>query len=978
MENLLENLNEEQVAAVTHREGPLMIIAGAGTGKTTVITHRIGWLIEQRLAAPENILALTFTEKAAAEMEERVDLLLPYGYVDLQISTFHAFCERVLRDDGAEIGLSRNFLMLSELDAWLLAREHFDRFTLDYYRPLGNPTKYLKTLLSHFSRAKDEMITPDEYVTFAQMQAANADSTQSNEETTSEAQRLNELANAYHTYQQILREADALDFGDLITYTLHLLQKRPRVLSALRERFRFVLVDEFQDTNSAQYALIKLIAAPRNNLTIVGDDDQSIYKFRGASLSNILQFERDYPGSSRVVLTKNYRSGQRILDQAHAFIQQNNPHRLESLVRENAPPLNKKLTSERDLAGEVCHLHFATLEEEVSGVIEKMRSLREQFPEASWSDFGILVRANRSAEAFVDAFDRRGIPYQFMALSGLYGKPAILDILALLRVIDNPSHSPSLYRLLCHPLFVISARDVATLTHEAKKKGTSLFDICRMARATPGISEQAAASIERMLSIIEKCMHEAKTRRASEMMVIAAKTGGLIDYANGLSDGAKEEAFRFLRQFYDRVKRFEARHDDRHLHRFLEEFQQERDAGEEGALLSDAEEGPDVVRLMTVHGAKGLEFRFVFVVNVVDRRFPTNERKEAIELPESLVKETLPEGDVHLEEERRLFYVAMTRAKDALFFTSADDYGGSRKKKPSRFLMELGIEPTKNNTKDPLVFGEETAVPPGSETMVFELPKQLSFTQLRAFSTCPLQYKFAHVLKIPVFESWSLSYGKTMHNTMQEWLGRWMERAEKKQAGLFADAPAESESALVSCEEVLQIYQEQWIDDWYPDNKLREEYRAKGRASLKTYHAMLQQTPPQPIALEQAFTCKIGPVTIKGRIDRIDAADGGIEIIDYKTGTPKQKLDADDREQLLLYQIAAEEILQKKPMKLTYHYLDDHSEQSFLGTPDELVHLKDNILDIVSRMKASSFQATPGFWCRFCDFRDICEFRQNE
>src|SRR3990167_2743027 len=312
MENLLASLNQEQLAAVTHKEGPLMIIAGAGTGKTTVITHSIGWLIEQKLAKPEEILALTFTEKAAAEMEERVDRLLPYGYIDLQLSTFHAFCERLLREYGIEMGLSPDFVLLNELDSWLLMRKEFERFDLYYYRPLGNPTRYIKSFLQHFSRAKDELITPEMYLAYAKEQEANLDATNSTEERNSEVTRLLELAHAYHLYQQILLENDALDFGDLISYTILLLQKRPAILKKIQKRFRFILVDEFQDTNLAQYALVKYIAAPTNNITVVGDDDQSIYKFRGASLSNILQFESDYPESKRVILTQNYRSVQKI------------------------------------------------------------------------------------------------------------------------------------------------------------------------------------------------------------------------------------------------------------------------------------------------------------------------------------------------------------------------------------------------------------------------------------------------------------------------------------------------------------------------------------------------------------------------------------------------------------------------------------------------------------------------------------------
>ncbi|HCU31733.1 TPA: hypothetical protein DIC21_03275, partial [Candidatus Uhrbacteria bacterium] len=922
---LLTNLNKEQLAAVAHKGGPLMIVAGAGTGKTTVITKRIAWLIEQGITKPENILALTFTEKAAAEMEERIDLLLPYGYVDLQVSTFHSFCEKILRDYGVEVGLSREFKLTSELDAWLLARANFDRFELDYYRPLGNPTKYLRSLLSHFSRVKDEMISPDDYLAHAEGERANLDSTNSDEEATSEVARLNELARAYHTYQQILLENDSLDFGDLILYTLFLLKKRPRVLKILREKYKFILVDEFQDTNWAQYELIKLLSAPDNNLTVVADDDQSVYAFRGTSVFNVLRFQGDYSGCARVVLNKNYRSGQKILDCAYNFIQKNNPNRLECQAGLDGKPFDKRLVSQAPLPGHAEHLHYSTLSEETRGVAEKILLLREKHPDANWSDFGVLVRANSAANDFIAAFERYHIPYQFMALRGLYVKPVVLDLVALLEVVDNPYQSPSLYRLLAHDVFKLSSHDLSTLNHFAKRKGKMLYDACRQARVVEDMSPEGVEIVERLLSIISKLSEAAKQKRSSEIIIAASKESGLLEFVNKLSEAKKQEDFRFLHQFYERVKKFESRAAEKTLHAFLEEFRHERDAGEEGSLSLDVEAGPDLVKIMTVHGSKGLEFRFVFIVNLVDRRFPTSERREAIALPPALIKEKLPEGDFHLEEERRLFYVAMTRAKDALYFTSAEDYGGARKRKLSRFLFELGLEEPEAVSIDALgPFVEDEVLPPEAVLVPYRIPKQLSFTQLRAFESCPLQYKFAHILEIPVFESWSLSFGKTMHNTLQAFFQLWIERTGSQQGLLFEAAKKENSKnkAPVSLEELLKLYNEKWIDDWYQDEAQRQEYFKKGEESLKEYFVLLATNPPRPKSLEQGFTLKIGELAIKGRIDRLDDVEGGIEIVDYKTGTPKDKLSKDDREQLLIYQIACEDVLKLKPVKLTYHYLN--------------------------------------------------------
>ncbi|OGL95154.1 hypothetical protein A2348_02420 [Candidatus Uhrbacteria bacterium RIFOXYB12_FULL_58_10] len=967
MSDLLANLNEQQAMAVTHKNGPLLIVAGAGTGKTTVITRRIAWLVEQGIAKPQNILALTFTDKAAGEMEERVDQLLPYGYVELQISTFHAFCEKLLREYAAEIGLSRDFCVVSELDGWLLARRSLDQFALDHYRPLGNPTKYLRGLLTHFSRAKDAAITADQYLAFADDCEGE------------DAARVRELAGAYHTYQQILLENDAMDFGDLLLYALRLLRERPRVLDELHRRYTHVLVDEFQDTNGAQYEIVKLIAAPADNLTVVGDDDQSIYKFRGASLANIMQFETDYPDAKRVVLINNYRSVQQILDHAHRFIQANNPRRLEAQGK-----LDKRLVSSRDDEGVVGHLHLSTLDEETEAVATKILELKAAYPNANWNDFAILTRSNDAAVPFLAALDRHRVPYQFMALRGLYAKSVILDLVAYLSVLLAPYDGPSFYRVLTHPMRKISPDAVAELSRYASRKGKSLSEACRFATILTSLGEETAVQLQELNAELDRFRMLVSTKNISELFVTIAREAGFVDYLNQLPEREKQEGFRYLQQFFERVKRFEEMHDHPVLKNFLDEFAVEREAGEEGALQFDPDTGPEMVRVMTVHASKGLEFRFVFVISMIDQRFPSVSRTEAIPLPSGLIIQNAisDEGDDwHLEEERRLFYVAMTRAKEHVYLTSADDYGGARKRKLSRFLSELGFDKPEGKEaakRDP--FAKDISPVDSIESpVVIHLPKQFSFTQLSAFRTCPLQYKFAHILKIPVFGKWTFSFGKTMHNALHDFFLRWLERAGVQQGSLFGAPSTVADGLPVSLDELLVMYSDAWQDDWYTDDAQREEYRKRGRGQLRAFYAFLVEHPPNPRFLEQDFTLKIGDAVIKGRIDRVDAVDGGVEIIDYKTGTPKEdgKLDASDKEQLLLYQMAAKNIFGLKPVKLTYHYLEDNSQVSFIGDEKDLLRLQEKILDRVNGIRRSNFGPTPGFHCKYCDFADICEYRQG-
>lgn len=971
--DLLESLNEAQREAVTHGEGPLMIIAGAGTGKTTVITHRIAWLVDQGHAKPEEILALTFTDKAAAEMEERVDRLLPYGYVELQISTFHAFAEKLLREHGAQLGLSRDFSLATELDAWLLARQQFDRFELDHYRPLGNPTKYLRSLLTHFSRAKDLGIDPDDYAKFVESKKADLDGAQADDAATGEVANGEELARAYATYQSILLDHDTLDFGDLMLYTLKLLRTRPAVRDHIRKRFKFVLVDEFQDTNDGQYEIVKLIAQPRNNLTVVGDDDQAIYAFRGSSLANILRFEIDYPDAARVVLTKNYRSAQEILDCAHGFIQHNNPNRLEAA---QGREICKKLQAHGDLPSRIEHIHTNTAAQEVAQVVERIVALKQE-SDTDWSDFAILVRSNAAGMDFAAALERHKIPYQFLALSGLYTKKPVLDLLAYLRIIDRPFDSPSFYRVLTSPVLGISDRSVAELNRFAQRKGHSLFEACEQAGAIEAVIDDDKQTIRRLLDQLVEFQGEARRRSVAELFVSVAKQTGYIEYINSLPEQRKLDSFSWLQQFYRRLKSFERRSEHPVVHAFLAEFAHERDAGEEGALSIDLESGPDMVRIMTIHAAKGLEFKHVFVVHLIAGRFPTHARGEAIALPQGLGARPTDDKDAHLEEERRLFYVAMTRAKEGLYFTSAEDYGGARSRKISRFLSELGYEAPAVASRMFGVFDEDTGAAQEESQTVFPVPLQFSFTQLAAFKTCPLQYKFAHVLKIPIMGKWTFSFGKTMHNTLQRFFTLWLERAAAQQGNLFGgDAPSQMK-VPVSREELFEAYDACWQDEWFEHDAQREEYRQQGRESLKAFYASLAQAPPRPLFVEQAFTLKLGDVVLKGRIDRIDRFDDGVEIIDYKTGTPKAELAKEDKEQLLLYQLAARDVLGLVPKKLTYHYLTDNSRASFLGTDDQLLDLQESIVARASDIRASVFDPTPGFHCRFCDFADICEFRQS-
>jgi len=991
--NMNENkkFNTQQQKAITFGSGPLLIVAGAGTGKTMVITQRISHLILDKSVKTDAILALTFTEKASGEMQERVDKLMPLGYVDLWISTFHSFCQKILEQHALDIGIPNDFKLLDQTAAWLLVRQNLDKFNLDYYKPLGNPTKFIHALLSHFSRCKDEEIYPAQYLEYAEKQELDLDSKQGDESMKSEVRRLKEIANAYHVYQQLLLDNNALDFGDLINYTLKLFTQRKNILKKYQEQFEHILVDEFQDTNFAQYNLVKLLAGDKKNLTVVADDDQSIYKFRGASVSNILQFKKDYPGAANIVLTENYRSCQDILDLSYNFIQLNNPNRLEA---QKGYKIKKKLKANKECKSQIEHLHFKTLDDEVRGVIQKILDIKKKDKEVSWQDFAILVRANDSATSFINFLRKTNVPYQFVALRGLYGKAIILDILNYFKLLDNYHESAAVFRLLRSPIVNISDEELTKLCHFANKKNFSLYDALKIASTIYGLSADSVSQINFFLSLVEKHTALSREKTVGEVMLAFMRDSKYLEKILQADEEIAKQNADYLNQFYNRIKKFEESSNDPSLQNFMAEMELELESGEAGALKFDIEMGPDVIKIMTVHAAKGLEFEYVFIPNLVDQRFPTNKRGDPIEIPESLVKDILPEGDFHLQEERRLFYVAMTRAKQGLFFTSADDYGGARSKKISRFLVEL--EETNKGFRlkqagSAAGATSESRLPEQGKEAVkksklgFEIPTQFSFSQITAFQACPYQYKLAFLYKIPVFGKGVFSYGKSMHSTLQKFFVLANQKATASQPDLFS-AKSKSKGKkigdLVSFEELKKIFEASWLDEWYNSKEDKEKYYQKGRDFIKLFYDENKDRELATLALEKGFNIKLAKeYTIRGFIDRLDLLpDQTVELIDYKTGKPKDKLTLEEKTQLLLYQLACQNLPEitagHKVSKLTFYYIDNNSQLSFLGTDKELSKVEAEFGEAIEAIKTSKFEAQPEMHkCGFCDFKDICEFR---
>jgi len=967
-----QQLNSRQNEAVAHEVGPLLIVAGAGTGKTTVLINRLAHLVLECGLSTDEVLLLTFTEKSAGELEGRADELLPYGYLDLWIHTFHGFCERILREHALDIGLSADFKLLSATEQWILIKRNLSRFNLDYYRPLGNPTKFIGELLRHFSRLKDEDVSSLDYLETA---------LNNKDEDELEIKRLKELSGAYQTYNELLIENNFLDFGDLIVFTLKLFRTRPNILKIYQTQFKQIMVDEFQDTNWAQYELVKMLALPNNNLTVVGDDDQSIYKFRGASLSNIMQFKDDFKKAKELILIDNYRSRQEILDYSYHFIKHNNPNRLEEKLKIDKQLKSSANFNKRETAA-VRYLQFNRGEEEVAFTAAQILDVYQQknsgTEKVNWLDFAILVRANDTAEAYVKELTRLNIPNQFVSLKGLYFKPIILDCLAYLRLLDNYHESSALFRVLNMSGFKVSHLDLITINKFAKRKVWSLFEALKNVPSIAGVSDLARNNIAKLLLLLDKHSVLVADSEPSKLFLRFAYDSGLVASYDFDRD---QEIFSYLNQFYQKIKKFEETLPASRLSDFMQLMDLELEAGEVGSLRLDFSDN-DTVKIMTVHAAKGLEFKYVFLVNIVDKKFPTISRSEKISIPDNLVKEKIISSkEAHIEEERRLFYVALTRAKEELFISGAKDYGGVREKKPSPFISEMGLDVFEVGDSQEFSAKLEflrdldrldEKIEEKTEKLV--LPDKFSFSQLAAFSNCPLQYKFAFVLKIPVpTDKASLIFGRVLHNVLNEFLEPLLDSKKAFQDSLFGEA----KKVALDNKKLLDIYERRWQDDGYASKEERSKYYKKGQEILNNFwQRWLTEGTPEVLFLEKSFTFKIGDGVIKGAIDRVDRlSDGSLEIIDYKTGNPKEKLEYADKRQLILYKIFLEEFFGTQVSLLSYYYLEGGYKTSFVAKDKDVEKLRLEVLEEIAAIKKGKFPPNPTELCKYCDFRDICQWR---
>lgn len=638
--DLYESLNPEQCEAVRHFEGPLLILAGAGSGKTRVLTHRIARLIEEEGIPPWNILAITFTNKAASEMRERVERMLPEGAHGVWVSTFHSTCARILRRYIDRIGYSSSFTIYDGDDQKSLIKEICKRLQVD--------TKLYKEryFMSVISSAKDRLLGPEEYAIEVQADLAQADI------------QKQKTVQVYREYQKELQSNNALDFDDLICRTVELFQKCPDVLESYQERFRFILVDEYQDTNEAQFRLVSLLASKYRNLCVVGDDDQSIYRFRGADIRNILNFEQSFPDAKVIRLEQNYRSTQNILDAANEVIRHNTERRSKTLWTANPE-------------GDGVHYRqFYSGFEEAEFVAETIGG-QVQKGEWSYGDCAVLYRTNAQSRLFEEKLLQSNVPYKIIGGVNFYARKEIKDVLAYLKTIANAEDDLAVRRIINVPKRGIGLSSIARVQEYAIAREEDFYETLKLADKIPGIG-RTGLKIRAFVDMIQAFRSKAEFLTVKELIENVLEVTG---YRKELENEGTEDAderIANIDELLNKAATFDEEQEKPTLNAFLEEV----------ALVADIdslEEGTDYVVLMTLHSAKGLEFPVVFLAGMEDGLFPSYQS----------ISSDDPTG---LEEERRLCYVGITRAMRELFLTSARQRmvrGEVHFSKVSRFIEEI-------------------------------------------------------------------------------------------------------------------------------------------------------------------------------------------------------------------------------------------------------------------------------------------------
>jgi DNA helicase-2/ATP-dependent DNA helicase PcrA len=964
-------LNDAQRRAITHGEGPLLVIAGAGTGKTRVITERIRHLLQSDGSlSGENILGLTFTNKAAGEMKARVVRSTGERGKAVTLATFHAFCESLLKEASPER------LMIDKVDHWILLRRNLERLKLDKYRRLADPGQFLNDFVEFFSRCQDELVSSEDYQRYADALAAQLENERAalDEDTLKERTEgvalQQEIARAYRASEELLREKKRVSFGSLITGAVELLETNTEVRRTLQEKYRYILVDEFQDTNIAQLRLLELLAGPQKNIVAVGDNDQAIYRFRGASFGSFKLFLERFAGwregqdstKFRVSLVENYRSTPNILRVATQVIAQNT-------VSADFP--KKVLSANKEESEKVRIVELETEQDEARWIVNEL--LRLHAAGRKWRDFAILYRQHAHRDELVEELSRHKVPFVISKLS-ILDHPLVKDVLAYLRLIATPFDDIASARVLAAPAWSLKPADLVRLAERARKGKKALYDMLQLPQGQLPF-DSSHSSLGRLVDFFSEQRKTLRRRTAREILA------DLIEWLE-VAQRASPHDRKYVTRLSEFAKEWESKSETRGLSEFVEYLDYYSQAG--GTISLEEDFPGDAVQLMTVHGAKGLEFPQVFLLRVNNKKFPATERPHVFEFPAALMKEGEPAEQFHIQEERRLFYVALTRAENRLTLTTLTEKKGKIPVFVEDMLMDPAIkrrdihqmspklpELPITAKKDSPLAGDSQLFPASSEPpKIFSRiadwalefhpptpePLTLSPSAVSGYRSCPQKFLFSRSWSLKEGPKAVLTFGSVMHTTIK----RFVDQLRK--------------GVKLPFTEVARIFETEWTSAGFEDDYQEKGYKQDGLEQLRAFHASMLEVPPKVLEQEKSFELPLeNNVTIIGRMDQVNSLGRkDVEIVDYKTGKPKKDADAKKDLQLSLYALAAKEIFEWNPVRLVFCYLQNN--QTLVTTRDakQLDEAQKIVLEAAADIRAGEFPPKPGFICRNCAYKPIC------
>ena len=954
----------------------MLVIAGAGTGKTTVLTQRVANLIREGHARPDEILALTYTENSAAEMLARVRGELKGTAIDgLQTCTFHAWCNGLLQRRGADFGV------LDDKDLWVYLRRRIRDLRLKHFVRAANVGQFLDSLLDFMRRCQDELVGPAEYGRYVErlehgevpLPRVVRSKKQTELEDAEILERCREIARVFATVENMLLEKNLGTFGHMITKAYQLLKDDPALLEEERRRTRFLLVDEFQDANFAQVEILSLLAGPAANVFAVGDPDQAIYQFRGASSEAFTLFVKNFPAARMVVLGKNRRSLSPILRCAFGIVNDNPPVFGQALAKKGISisyqraPLESLREEEAKQRGETTDAPLVEIvtwrdkEVEAADLARRIQRKRKDKDKANdqrcaWSDFAVLYRQHNHRNELVQEFTERGIPFSIEGLDVL-DTPEVRDVVACLTAAVSPNDAAGLFRVAALPQFGINPMELRAAMRAVRRQELDLRAVLGRLAGGPAVLE----SVESVHREVGK-----DGTRADEAVKVVIRHFDLqrLDLVRAFLKFVEEWQKKAIAETGSPSEFLE----------YLDYFGQAR------GTVALPRSQDDAVQLLTAHAAKGLEYRHVAVLRGSSTWFPTSYHEPLIAFPAELRRSDASSLDshanddkaLHEEEERRLFYVAMTRAKDTLTIY-AHQGRGKKDPKPTQFLREFMVHPAYKKfwstrsaaaVQDTLFAEEEQriAVRQSNVAAWLLMPPSASFvtglsaSTIEIYEECPLRFKLEREWNLPRDVPASLHYGAAMHRILHT----------------FYDAQRYGRE--IGDDDLLELFRSDLAAAGIADRYQYELYLRQGMEQLRQFlEGARSAAPPEVIETERRFELQVGAAKLAGRVDRIDRTGADtVAIVDYKTGKPRSQEDADESLQLSLYALAAREIWGKRADRLILYNLENNTPVCSTRTDAELEAAKLRVEEVAERIARGEFPSKAGYHCAFCPYRNLC------